>query len=199
MREWLEIIVLFSLAACLSPGPNNIMLFLSGVNFGIRRSLPHYLGVCFGYPIKIILISVGVAELEAYFPVARFILNMAAALFLSGYALLLLLKKQHVLGFKQQPLTYHQASLFQWLNTKGWIIAITAGTLLPDFAHGQLQASLLVGGCFLLVSLPCYFIFLFLGSRISSITTQHVITHFICQFGAVLLLISAVIRLLQLV
>lgn len=199
MREWLEILVLFSLAACLSPGPNNIMLFLSGVKFGIKRSLPHYFGVCFGYPLKIILISVGVAELDAYFPLARFVLNLAAALFLSGYALLLLSNTQQVFGLQQKPLTYRQASLFQWLNTKGWIIAISAGTLLPDYANGQFQASLIIGGCFLLVSLPCYFLFLYLGNTLSSISKQHHLTRYICQFGAVLLLISAVIRFLQLV
>lgn len=199
MREWLEIVVLFSLAACLSPGPNNIMLFLSGVNFGIKASLPHYFGVCFGYPLKIILISFGIAELDSYFPFVRFILNLAAALFLLGYALRLLASTQQLTSQQQKPLTYRQASLFQWLNTKGWIIAITAGTLLPDYAHGQFKASLIIGGCFLLISLPCYFLFLYLGSRLSSITTHHCLTRYICQFGAALLLISAMLRVFQLV
>ncbi len=28
-----------------TPGPNNIMLTASGVNFGFRRTLPHMLGI----------------------------------------------------------------------------------------------------------------------------------------------------------
>jgi threonine/homoserine/homoserine lactone efflux protein len=42
MLEWLGIIALFSIVACLSPGPNNIMLVLSAINFGLKRTLPRY-------------------------------------------------------------------------------------------------------------------------------------------------------------
>ena len=35
-----------------TPGPNNIMVTASGVNFGFRRTLPHILGVSSGVLLK---------------------------------------------------------------------------------------------------------------------------------------------------
>jgi len=40
---------LFSFAGAITPGPNNAMLLASGANFGVRRTVPHMLGVSLGY------------------------------------------------------------------------------------------------------------------------------------------------------
>ena len=40
---------MFALMAAITPGPNNIMLAASGANYGFRRTLPHIIGVCFGF------------------------------------------------------------------------------------------------------------------------------------------------------
>jgi len=50
-------ILLFAISAAITPGPNNIMLMASGLNFGIRKSIPHLLGVAIGFPIMVILIT----------------------------------------------------------------------------------------------------------------------------------------------
>ncbi len=44
-------IFLFAFAAAITPGPNNIMIMASGLNFGTIRSLPHLLGICIGFPV----------------------------------------------------------------------------------------------------------------------------------------------------
>ena len=38
----------FCFVSGVTPGPNNLMLMTSGVNFGFRRTLPHLLGVVLG-------------------------------------------------------------------------------------------------------------------------------------------------------
>ena len=40
-----------------TPGPNNLMLAASGVNFGFRRTLPHMLGISIGVGIQIVLVA----------------------------------------------------------------------------------------------------------------------------------------------
>ena len=47
----------------LAPGPNNIMLTASGANFGLRRTLPHLLGVCIGFPVMALMIGLGLGRL----------------------------------------------------------------------------------------------------------------------------------------
>ena len=41
----------FAAAMAFTPGPNNIMVTASGVNFGFRRTLPHILGITFGFAV----------------------------------------------------------------------------------------------------------------------------------------------------
>ncbi|MFT7475499.1 MAG: threonine/homoserine/homoserine lactone efflux protein [Verrucomicrobiales bacterium] len=46
----MEIAALVALAfvASITPGPNNLMLLASGMNHGIRRTIPHIAGVSLG-------------------------------------------------------------------------------------------------------------------------------------------------------
>ena len=41
----------FVLVSTASPGPNNIMLMTSGANIGFLRTIPHMLGVTFGFMV----------------------------------------------------------------------------------------------------------------------------------------------------
>ena len=41
--------VVFATATLFTPGPNNVMLLTSGLNFGVRRTLPHLAGVVLGF------------------------------------------------------------------------------------------------------------------------------------------------------
>ena len=38
--------ITFAFVMSVTPGPNNMMLLASGVNFGLRRSLPHWAVQC---------------------------------------------------------------------------------------------------------------------------------------------------------
>jgi threonine/homoserine/homoserine lactone efflux protein len=57
--EILLSVLLFALVSTATPGPNNIMVMTSGMNFGVWRTLPHYLGICIGFPAMVLAISMG--------------------------------------------------------------------------------------------------------------------------------------------
>ena len=42
-------LMLFAFVTSITPGPNNLMLLASGVNFGFRRTLPHMFGIGIGF------------------------------------------------------------------------------------------------------------------------------------------------------
>ena len=52
--ELLLAFILFAFVTSVTPGPNNMMLLASGVNFGIRRSLPHMLGISLGFMLLVL-------------------------------------------------------------------------------------------------------------------------------------------------
>ena len=50
--EMFTALVIFASAMAFTPGPNNVMVTASGVNFGFRRTLPHILGITFGFAMS---------------------------------------------------------------------------------------------------------------------------------------------------
>ena len=59
----------FAFVTTVTPGPNNLMLLASGVNFGLRRTVPHLLGVGVGFAVMVALVGMGLGRvLEAWPP-----------------------------------------------------------------------------------------------------------------------------------
>jgi threonine/homoserine/homoserine lactone efflux protein len=58
-------LVAFASAMAFTPGPNNIMVTASGVNFGFRRTVPHILGVTFGFVVLLIGCAAGLGAIFA--------------------------------------------------------------------------------------------------------------------------------------
>src|SRR3546814_11070536 len=69
----------FAFATSITPGPNNMMLMASGANFGLRRPVPHALGVGIGFTLMIILVGVGLMELFDLFPILNLILKVVSS------------------------------------------------------------------------------------------------------------------------
>ena len=50
---------IFALVTSITPGPNNLMLLASGVNFGFRSSVPHMLGISLGFHVMVMAVGLG--------------------------------------------------------------------------------------------------------------------------------------------
>lgn len=128
--EILLALAFFAFVTVFSPGPNNLMLMASGANFGLRRSVPHLLGVATGFPLMIVLVGLGVMQLFDAYPISHTILKVLSVI----YMLWLAWKIAHAAPPKDadtdaRPLTYLQAAAFQWVNPKAWSMALGAITL----------------------------------------------------------------------
>lgn len=51
-------LVTFAFVSTVTPGPNNIMLMTSGANVGFWRTIPHMMGIIFGFSFMVILVGV---------------------------------------------------------------------------------------------------------------------------------------------
>lgn len=145
-------LVFFAFATVFSPGPNNLMLMASGANFGLRRSVPHLLGVATGFPAMIVLVGLGVMQLFDAWPPSYMLLRGLSVL----YMLWLAWKIAHAAPpenaqAESRPLTYWQASAFQWVNPKAWSMGLGAITLYAT--SRSLEAILLVAGTYLLIGM----------------------------------------------
>lgn len=61
--EYFIAIVMFAISSSVTPGPNNITVMASGVNFGIRKSIPVFMGICVGFAIMLLLVGIGFGQI----------------------------------------------------------------------------------------------------------------------------------------
>ena len=118
-------LALFALVSSITPGPNNVMLAASGLNFGFRRSMPHLLGVNLGFTLMIFLVGVGLGSVFQQVPQLYTVLKYVGA----AYLLYLAWKIANSGGMEDgavsgKPMTFLQAAAFQWVNPKAWVMAV---------------------------------------------------------------------------
>jgi threonine/homoserine/homoserine lactone efflux protein len=118
---------LFCFAGALTPGPNNVMLLASGVNFGFARTLPHIIGVIAGYSFLLLVVGLGLGQAVFAHPLAYHALRIAGALYLVWLAWKIATAQGATAGAARgSPLTFLQAAAFQWINMKGVLVAVSA-------------------------------------------------------------------------
>jgi threonine/homoserine/homoserine lactone efflux protein len=152
-----------------TPGPNNILLTASGVNFGFARSIPHILGVKFGFVALVAACGLGLGLLFTTYPAAQTVLKVVGA----GY-LLWLAWKVATAGSASgasagaRPISFLQATAFQWVNPKGVIAAVGAVALFirPESPATDLLLLLVVFGACTILSAVTWTAF---GAALSSL------------------------------
>jgi threonine/homoserine/homoserine lactone efflux protein len=127
--ELLSAFIVFAAVMLFTPGPNNVMLMASGVNFGFLRTLPHMLGVSLGFALMVFLVGIGLGSLFQIYPLLYEVLKYASAAYLLYLAWMIATAAPRASDTgKERPLTFLEGALFQWINAKGWVIAIGAVT-----------------------------------------------------------------------
>src|SRR3569623_1732231 len=125
-QQLLLAFLVFAIVTLFTPGPNNVMLLSSGLNFGGRRTLPHVAGVTIGFAVMVAAAGLGFGAVFATYPVLHTVLKYAGAAFLVYLALVIGLSKASEPGDadRRKPMTFLGAAAFQWVNVKGWVMII---------------------------------------------------------------------------
>jgi len=155
---------MFALSSAITPGPNNVMLMSSGVNYGVRRSLPLVFGVMLGFPAMFVAIGLGLGSIFQRYPFLHEGITIAGV----SYLLYLAWKiagsgKPDLTDTKARPLTFIQAALFQWVNPKAWIMAVGAIAAFTTAGPDINQQVVRIAGIFMMASVPSAWTWLLFG------------------------------------
>jgi threonine/homoserine/homoserine lactone efflux protein len=151
--EWTMAVATFAVVTCFTPGPNNTMLMASGLNFGFGRSLPHVLGVMIGFSGMVLAVALGISAVFAAFPSLYTILKVLSVAYLLWLAWRIASASPTAEGAEgARPFTFLEAATFQWVNPKGWVMALGASAtyVLPGNA---LASVLAIAGIFAIAGL----------------------------------------------
>lgn len=138
----------FCFAGAMTPGPNNVMLMASGVNYGFARTLPAMAGVVAGYSFLILMVGLGLGAVFAAFPPAYEALRIAGVAYLLWLAWKVARSGPVTGGEGGRPLSFWQAAAFQWVNVKGLLMAVSAVAAFtrPEAFAGTLAVLVAISG-----------------------------------------------------
>ena len=157
-----------------TPGPNNIMLTASGKNFGYIKTIPHMLGVVLGFLSLIIVFGLGLTVIFSKYPIIQFILRIVGSIYLLylSYRIYTSVNTEDL--SKSKPITFMESSLFQYVNPKGVMMAITTISIYTDHINFKYINSFNEGMIYILIA--------FTISNIIAVITWTSVGVFIGQF-----------------
>jgi len=162
--EYLSALFVFAFTASVTPGPNNVMLMTSGVNFGVKQSLPHMLGVCIGFPVMLILVGSGLGFVFETYPMIHQVIKVIGVLYLLYLAWLIANSAPGSMeGRAPRPIKFIEAALFQWVNPKAWIMATGAVAAYTTLSANIYLQVLFIALVFFSVAIPSASVWLFFG------------------------------------
>lgn len=159
---------IFCATMTMTPGPNNILLATSGANFGVRRTLPHLIGIRVGQTLLHFAILLGLGSLFDVWPMMHQGLRMASLAYLLFlcYRIISMPVDNEPMQFERQPMTIKEAALFQWINPKSWLATITLCTAFTVSGDSYWLSAIMGVLVFNIIGFPASFTWAVLGAAI---------------------------------
>ena len=181
----------FALSSTITPGPNNIMMMSSGVNYGVRASLAHLCGICLGFPAMVLLVGLGFGLIFTTLPWLHTVIKVIGVVYLLWLAWKIAGSGAGQIDTVQnKPLNFWQAAAFQWVNAKAWVMASGAIAAFTPVGGAVLSEVLQITAAFLLVSFPCVGAWLTFGAMLRRVLNQPHYRQWFNYSMALLLLLS---------
>ena len=184
-------VLFFAFSTTITPGPNNIMMLSSGVNYGVRPSLPHFFGICFGFPVMVLLVGLGFGVVFDRLPQLHSWIKVIGVLYLLWLAWKIgAASPSRIEGSNAKPFSFLQAALFQWVNGKAWMMALGAVAAFTTVSGNTWWDVTQITAAFLLVSFPCVGVWLTCGALLRTLLNQPLYQRLFNWAMALLLVLS---------
>ena len=164
----------FVIVMSVTPGPNNLMMMSSSALFGVRATIPHWLGVNIGFNIMLVAAVFGLGELVQRFDWMLPLVKIGGSVWLSWMAWQFIQagltppergqNKQAEL--RSRPFRMHEAALFQWVNPKAILMTISAAGAYIALADGPTERALLIVVTFIIFGAPCGMLWILSGGAL---------------------------------
>ena len=163
---------LFWIVAAYTPGPNNVIASYSGFNFGIKKTLPHILGVSLGFTSLTFLLIVGLVNIFKIYPIIQTSLKYLGSLFLLYLAFKICFSKVNNEKKNENPVTFIETFVFQFLNPKGVLIGIIIVSTYVEYGENYFNYATQVVIFAFIVSLTSITFWTFVGKYLRKFATN---------------------------
>lgn len=150
----------------ITPGPNNLLLASSGVNFGLRRTLPMVFGISLGCGIQLALTTSLLALVLSWAGAIRFPLAVIGCAYLLWLSWKLFQATSPDAKQQAQPMRMLNGALFQAVNPKAWLMVINVAILFTPREGASLSHTLMLIAGFVALNIPCVLVWAIMGDRL---------------------------------
>ena len=165
-------LVAFSLVSSVTPGPNNVLLWASGAEFGLTRAVPHIIGTAVGIGAMALAAAGGLGALVTTVPGIALAMKVAGSIYLLYLAFRIAGAHGLAKGELARPLGVVQAAGFQVINPKAWIFALSAITTFRPSGLSAFDGTILVAATMMAVVVPSAALWAAAGGAINGLLTN---------------------------
>jgi len=185
-------ISLFWFVTAYTPGPNNVVASYSGFNFGIKKTIPHILGVTFGFTSLVVFLSIGLINVFKLFPIIQTVIRYLGTLFLIYLAYKIAFSTTSDETKKENPVKFIETFLFQYLNPKGVTVAIIVVSTYVELGVNYINYATQIVALAFLFSITSITLWTFVGKFLRKFATNDKFIKFFNYAMSVLLLLSII-------
>ena len=183
---------LFWIVAAYTPGPNNVIASYSGFNFGIKKTLPHIFGVTFGFTTLVFSLTIGLVNIFKLFPIIQEILKYLGTIFLVYLAYKICFSGAIKEKKNQNPVSFFDTFIFQFLNPKGVLIGIIIVSTYVEYGQNYISYATQVVLFAFFVSLSSITFWAFVGKYLRKFATNEKFIKYFNYVMSGLLLLSVI-------
>jgi len=185
-------ISLFWFVTAYTPGPNNVVASYSGFNFGITKTIPHILGVTFGFTSLVLFLSIGLINIFKLFPIIQIVMRYLGTLFLIYLSYKIAFSATSDETKKENPVKFIETFFFQYLNPKGVTVAIIVVSTYVELGENYFNYATQIVALAFLFSITSITLWTFVGKFLRKFATNDKFIKYFNYVMSGLLLLSII-------
>jgi threonine/homoserine/homoserine lactone efflux protein len=141
------------------------------MNFGVPRTVPHFIGVWLGFTIFLLVIGLGLGAVFLQYPELHHVIKIAGSIYMLYLSWKIATSHTKVQGKKMaEPVSFIEAALFQWVNPKCWVMGVSAMSTYTSVtsAHAYLEV-FIITLTYCIVFIPCGGLWIFGGVKLKNL------------------------------
>ncbi|MGA2655663.1 MAG: LysE family translocator [Gammaproteobacteria bacterium] len=155
----------FSLAMSITPGPVNMIILSSGINYGFKKTMPYVAGANIGFILLLLAVGFVFEQFIQAYPVFLNYLAIIGSLYIIYMGYKIATSNPKIEIKKENIPKFHEGFLLQWLNPKAWIGAVSGVSIFTSAdSYGPLLTFAVI---YFFVCYTCLMIWAFVGDKVS--------------------------------
>lgn len=119
----------FSLVMSITPGPVNMIILSSGINYGVKRTIPYVSGATIGFILLLLFVGFGFAQFINAYPFFMNYLAIVGSLYIIYIGYKIASSKSKLEISKRNAPKFYEGFLIQWVNPKAWIACVSGASI----------------------------------------------------------------------